>query len=153
MPTHSEQQFSPYSAEQLFVLVADVQRYPEFIPWCRAARVLQRDGNWIIAELVIHFKGFTEQYTSRVTLSPPVGGHLPGRIDVELVSGPFEHLRNHWIFTPRESGGATIDFFLDFRFRSRILDKLVSGLFLKANAKMVQAFRTRADALYGQGQI
>lgn len=147
MPKHTEQQFSPYTPQQLFEMVADIEKYPEFLPWCRAARILERGENEFFGELVISFSHMTEQYTSRVTLMPPQD-NLAGTIDVTMVKGPFEHLTNHWKFTPTENG-TRIDFSLDFKFRSRILEKLIGPLFGKATAKMVTAFKKRATDLYG----
>lgn len=143
MPIHTEQQTSPYTPQQLFDLVADVEKYPEFLPWCRAARILERGENEFLAELIISFAHHSESYVSRVKL------HAPDAIDVALVRGPFEHLTNNWKFTPRPDGGTIIDFSLDFKFRSRILEKLIGSLFSKATAKMVTAFKVRADSLYG----
>jgi len=143
MPVHTESQTLPYNPEQLFDLVADVGRYAEFLPWCRAARVLERKENEFLGELVICYKHMCESYTSRVTLTPH------SAIDVVMVKGPFEHLTNTWRFTP-VSGGTRIDFMLDFKFRSRLLEKLMGGFFAKATAKMVGAFQTRAEALYGK---
>jgi coenzyme Q-binding protein COQ10 len=154
MPAHSEQQISPYTTRQLFDLVADIECYPEFLPWCRAARILERkEGeNELMAELVISFSHMTESYVSRVLLTPPATEAEAGAIDVTMIKGPFEHLVNRWRFTPRAGGGADIDFFLDFKFRSRMLEKLIGSLFGKATAKMVGAFRTRADALYSKAK-
>lgn len=147
MPRHIEQQFSPYTPQQLFDLVADIEKYPVFLPWCRAARVVQRGKNEFLGELVICFAHISERYTSRVALVAPVGDSV-GSIEVNMVSGPFEHLTNSWKFTPVD-GGTRIDFLLDFKFRSRILEKLIGSLFSKATAKMVTAFKHRADELYG----
>lgn len=143
MPTHSERQFLPYTQAQLFDMVADVARYSEFLPWCRAARILERKESEMLAELVIHFGPLSESYVSRVTLAP---SH---RIEANLVRGPFKHLSNRWEFTP-EAGGTRIDFLLDFEFRSRLLEKMMGGMFDKAVAKMVEAFKTRAAQLYSQ---
>jgi len=142
MPSHSEQQFLPYTCEQLFALVADIERYPQFLPWCRAARIVERGEKEFLGELVISFAHMSESYVSRVTLSAPEA------IDVTMVKGPFEYLVNRWKFTPKP-GGCEIDFFIDFKFRSRLLDKMIGPLFSRATDKMVAAFRTRADALYG----
>lgn len=142
MTSHHETQFSPYQPAQLFALVADVERYPEFLPWCRAARVLERDEKRMLAELVISFKHITEQYTSEITLTHP------SEIRVTMVKGPFLYLSNHWRFTPKD-GGTEIEFTLDFKFKSVILDKLIGAFFTRATQKMVEAFRKRADALYG----
>ena len=148
MPVHTEQLISPYSAQALFDMVADIERYPEFLPWCRAARILSRKEGECMAELVISFKHMTESYTSRVLLSRPASADAPGNIDVTMVEGPFEHLVNRWTFTPTAGGGTQIAFFLDFKFRSRMLEMLLGGLFSKATHKMAQAFKERADRLY-----
>lgn len=147
MPTLRQQQFSPYSAEQLFALVADVERYPEFLPWCRAARILSRAEGEFLGELVICFKHICENYTSRVQLFPAAAPEM-SRIEVTMTKGPFSHLVNRWSFTPRD-GGTQIDFFIDFGFRSRLLEKLIGPLFSSAAEKMAEAFRTRAHSLYG----
>lgn len=142
MPTHAERRFLPYTPEQLFALVADVERYPEFLPWCVASRVRSRQGNIVVADLMIGFKMVRERFTSRVTLSPP------DRIDVAYTEGPLRHLNNHWIFE-EAPGGCVIDFFVDFEFKSIILQRLIGALFNEAVRRMVGAFETRAHALYG----
>lgn len=147
MPSHSEQQLSAYSVEQLFELVAQVERYPDFLPWCRAARILSRGEGFFLAELVISFKHMSERYTSRVELFP-ADDSGKARITATMVEGPFEHLINRWEFIPVAGGGSLIDFFLDFKFRSKLLETLIGPLFGVATAKMVSAFKARADALY-----
>src|SRR5258707_1990876 len=142
MPTHAEQRVLPYTPEQLFDLVADVERYPEFLPWCVGARVRERRDNLVVADLLIGFRMFRERFTSKVTLA------RPQRIDVAYSDGPFRYLDNHWIFAPVE-GGCRIDFFVDFEFRSTILQKLIGVLFNEAVRRMVAAFETRAQQLYG----
>ncbi len=144
MPSHTEQQLSPYSPQQLFDLVADIEKYPVFLPWCRAARILERGNNEFLGELVISFAHITESYTSRVTINEPHS------IDVVMVKGPFEYLTNKWKFTPTENG-TRIDLALDFKFRSRLLEKLIGSLFAKATHKMAGSFKKRADELYGKG--
>lgn len=151
MPVHTETQISPYSPAQLFVLVADVERYPEFLPWCRAARILERGEGGMLADLIISFKHLTERYTSRVTLYPP--GDAPGQIDVVMTQGPFEHLENHWKFIPLPNGGTQIEFVLDFKFRSRLLEAMIGTIFSKATGKMATAFKQRADDLYGKQPV
>jgi coenzyme Q-binding protein COQ10 len=143
MPTHAEKRVLPYKPEQLFGLVADVERYPEFLPWCVAARVRKREGNRIVADLVIGYRMIRERFTSRVWLDP--GGR---RIDVAYTEGPFKYLNNHWIFEDHPEGCA-IDFYVDFEFRSRLLQKIISTLFQEAVRRMVAAFEARARALYG----
>ncbi|MBY0406347.1 MAG: type II toxin-antitoxin system RatA family toxin [Rickettsiales bacterium] len=148
MPSHTERQFMPYPVPALFALVADIEHYPEFLPWCRAARILERKEGEFLGELVISFHHLTESYTSRVVLTPQSSPDTGAAIDVTMVKGPFEYLTNHWRFTPVE-GGTQIDFALDFKFRSRILEKLIGGLFGKATSRMVTAFKDRADSLNG----
>ncbi len=158
MPAHTDTQVLPYSALQLFDLVADVERYPEFIPWCKAARIIpppplplgegRGEGSVIYAELLVSFSHVNERYTSQVTLTPPAGDMSPCAIEAKMISGPFEHLINNWTFTP-EGAGTRVDFLIDFKFRSKMLDLMMGGLFGKAVAKMSEAFRTRANALYG----
>ena len=146
MPTHAEKRVLPYTPAQMFDLVADVGAYPDFLPWCIAARVRKRDGDIITADLVIGFKMFREQFTSRVTLD------RPRRIDVQYIQGPMKHLNNHWLFAPHPDG-VEIDFYVDFEFRSRILEKLIGTLFNEAFRRMVGAFETRARILYGEGIV
>ncbi len=143
MPTHTEQRVLPYTPEQLFALVADIERYPEFLPWCVAARIRERSTDFISADLVIGFKLFRERFTSNVKLDPP------GRIDVTYAEGPFRYLNNHWIFE-RVPGGCRIDFFVDFEFKSRLLQKAIELLFGEAVRRMVAAFEARARQLYGK---
>ncbi len=144
MPTHAEMRELPYRAEDMFDLVAEVDKYPEFLPWCIGARIRKREGEVITADLIIGFKMFRERFTSRVELDRP---NL--RIDVEYAEGPFKYLRNHWVFVPRPDGGCAIDFFVDFEFRSRLLQKTIELLFGEAVKRMVGAFETRARQLYG----
>lgn len=143
MPSHSEQKLLPHSPEQMFDLVADVGRYPEFLPWCVATRIKSNDGHVMIADMVIGFKVFREQFTSRVMLD------RPNRVDVEYQNGPFKYLENHWVFSAGANGGCAVDFHVDFEFRSRILEKAIGRVFTEAVHRMVSAFETRAKILYG----
>lgn len=145
MPTHAERRVLPYRPEQLFDLVADIERYPEFLPWCIAARIKRREGDVILADLVIGFKMIRERFTSRVRLDRP---NL--RIDVAYTEGPFRYLNNHWIFEPAPHDSCLLDFFVDFEFRSALLQKVIGVLFNEAVRRMVAAFEARARALYGQ---
>ena len=146
MPTHAEKKFLPYTADQMFHLVADIERYPEFLPWCIGARIRKRVDNVVYADLMIGFKMVRERFTSKVVLSPP------GRVDVTYAEGPFQYLSNHWIFEPAP-GGCSIDFFVDFEFKSKVLQKIITALFSEAVRRMVSAFETRAQALYGPGAV
>ena len=143
MPTHAERRQLPYTAEQLFDLVADVERYPEFLPWCLGARIRERQADVIVADLLIGFKMVRERFTSRVVLD------RPNRIDVSYTDGPFRYLNNHWTFEPQPDGGCVIDFYVDFEFRSRMLQKIIGVLFNEAVKRMVGAFEGRARQLYG----
>lgn len=146
MPTHAEQRALPHTPEQMFDLVAAVERYPEFLPWCTATRIKRRDGNVLWADLAVGFKIFRETFTSKVTLE------RPDRIHVEYLDGPFRYLNNHWKFIRQPDGSTVVDFYVDFEFRSRILQKAIGVLFEEAVRRMVAAFETRADALYGTGK-
>jgi coenzyme Q-binding protein COQ10 len=149
MHRYHDTQQSPYSARQIFDLVMDIERYPEFLPWCRAARILERSAGRMKAELVVSFKHITESYVSEVTYTEPDDRQgAGGVIDVRLLQGPFRHLSNHWQFTPLAQGGTEIALELEFQFRSRLLDSLIGLLFGKATSKMAMAFKQRADALY-----
>ncbi|MBB3264255.1 coenzyme Q-binding protein COQ10 [Azospirillum sp. OGB3] len=145
MPTHAEKKVLPYTPEQMYRLVADVEKYPEFLPWCLAARIRRHEGDVMFADLVIGFKMVRERFTSRVELD-----EANRRINVQYTEGPFQYLNNHWIFTPHE-GGVCVDFYVDFEFRSKMLQKIMGVLFNEAVRRMVQAFETRANQLYGAG--
>ena len=142
MPEHRQTAILPYTPEQMFDLVADVKRYPEFLPWVTGARIRHRSETEIVADLLVGFRMIRERYTSRVILD------RPSRIDVTYTEGPFRYLENHWNFAPRPDG-CEIEFFLDFEFRSRLLQRLIGVLFNEAVRKMVSAFESRARRLYG----
>jgi len=142
--THAEKRVLPYTPEQLFDLVAAVERYPEFLPWCTAARVRSREGGVMIADMAIGFRMIRERFTSRVVLD------RPRAIDVTYADGPFKRLTNRWRFIPMPEG-CEIDFFVDFEFRNKLLEKMIGLLFEEACRRMVAAFETRARALYGPG--
>ena len=108
----------------------------------RSARVIQRTEHWIIAELLVGFKGISESYRSKVHL-------LPNEIDIEYLQGPFSQLDNNWKFEVLPEGGTKINFMIRFEFRSRLLQGLIGGLFDKAVMKMMHAFEARADEIYG----
>jgi coenzyme Q-binding protein COQ10 len=151
MPMHAEKRVLPYTPEQLYDLVRDVESYPEFLPWCQALRVRKRQpeggGELVIADMVIGFKIFRERFTSRV-LAVPASPGAAARIDVTYTEGPFKFLNNHWVFEPTD-GGTEIDFFVDFEFSSRILEKAIGLVFNEAVQKMVNAFEGRAHDIYG----
>lgn len=149
MPTHSEKRSLPYSAAQMYDLVADVASYPEFLPWCAAARIRSRtdhDSSTILeADLVISFKVFRERFGSRVTLFPD-----ENRIETEYLDGPFRYMRSSWKFLDREDEGCDVDFFVDFEFRNRVLQAVIGVVFNEAMQRIVRAFDARAAQLYGK---
>jgi coenzyme Q-binding protein COQ10 len=153
MPTHAEIRRVPYSAAEMFALIADVAAYPEFLPWCTAARIRSRrpqpDGSEVVeADLVISFKVFRERYGSRVTLRP-----AENRIDVAYLEGPFRYLNNHWRFIPQGEATCDVDFFVDFEFRSKALQAIIGVVFNEAMRRIVRAFEERAEHLYGKRSL
>jgi coenzyme Q-binding protein COQ10 len=142
MPIHREAVLVPYRAEQLFDLVADVGRYPEFLPWCVAAKVRTRTDTEMVAILTIGFGPFRESFTSRVSLD------RPREVRVRYEDGPFKYLRNHWSFAP-DARGCRVNFFVDFEFRSRVLQAAIGVVFGEAVRRMVNAFQKRARDVYG----
>ncbi len=147
MPQHHEKRVLPYRAAQMYDLVADVERYPEFLPWTAAARIRSRqakgDSEVMEADLVISFKVFRERFGSRVTLWP-----AKKRIDTEYIDGPFRHMRSSWNFRDVE-GGCEVEFEVDFEFRNAILRNLIGLVFNEAMGRVVRAFEKRAADLYG----
>ncbi len=143
MPTHAEKRLLRYTPEQMFALVADVRRYPEFLPWCVAARVISREETALVADLTIGFKLFRETFRSQVALD------RPGHVHVRYLNGPFKYLNNHWRFTATPQG-TELDFFVDFEFRSALLQAVIGTVFNEAVRLMVRAFERRAMQLYGR---
>jgi coenzyme Q-binding protein COQ10 len=133
----------PYTPEQLFDLVADVEKYPEFLPWCCAVRVLSKSETEIVADLSVGYKVFRETFRSKVHLVPK------SRIDVEYVNGPFHSLNNHWSFKPASPSGTNVDFFIDFQFRNSVFQSATQMVFETAFDQMLSAFEKRAQNLYG----
>ncbi len=138
----------PYSADQLFDLVGDVESYPKFVRWIETLRAWNRrpDGEGttrLDAEARVRFGPLRERFSTRVTLDRP---HMA--IDVSLLSGPFRRLENHWTFTPRPNG-AELGFEIDFEFRSPLLAALLAANFHRAAETLVGCFETRAAELYG----
>lgn len=147
MPTQGEKKRLPYTAAQMYDLVADVESYPKFLPWNSAARIRSRKnmGNHEVmeADLVISFKVFRERFGSRVTLWPEAK-----KINTEYLDGPFKYLHSNWMFTDME-GGCEVDFFVDFEFKNIILQKLIGVVFGEAMRRTMRAFEDRAKVLYG----
>ncbi|WP_050928483.1 type II toxin-antitoxin system RatA family toxin [Aestuariivita boseongensis] len=148
MPTHSETRKLPYSAQQMYDLVADVAKYPQFLPWCAAARIRQivpeGEGRRMDADLVISFKVFREKFGSRVML-----WDAARKIDTEYLDGPFRYMKSTWAFRDVEGGGCEVDFFVDFEFRNAVLQGIIGVVFYEAMHRIVRAFERRAAELYG----
>ena len=146
MPSHSERRELPYTAQQMYDLVADVARYPEFLPWTAAARIRRTDdrGDHTLmdADLVISFKVFRERFTSRVLL-----WHERKRIDTEYLDGPVKYMKSDWYFEDTDKG-CIVQFHVDFEFRNAILQGIIGVVFNEAMQRVVRAFEKRAQALY-----
>ena len=126
----------------MFDLVADVGRYPEFLPWVAATRIRSSEPQLLVADMSVGFKALRETFTSRVEL------HRPTLVHVDYVSGPLRYLQNEWRFTP-DGSGASLEFLLDFEFRSKLFEKLAGAFFADAFHRMVDSFEKRAATLYG----
>lgn len=149
MTKHAETRILPYSAQQMYDLVADVARYPEFLPWTAAARIRsvkdKGDHQEMLADLVVSFKVFRERFGSKVWLYTD-----QGRIDTAYVDGPFKHLESRWIFKDH-TDGCEVSFSVDFEFRNRLLQGAAGMFFTDAMMRIVGAFESRARDLYGAG--
>ncbi|MFY0597210.1 MAG: type II toxin-antitoxin system RatA family toxin [Cognatishimia sp.] len=147
MPSHSETRKLPYTAQQMYDLVADVADYPKFLPWCAAARIRSRtpegDAELMLADLVISFKVFRERFGSKVLLHPDQKS-----IDSEYLDGPFKFLKSTWDFKDVE-GGCEVSFYVDFEFKNAILQGIIGVVFNEAMQRIVKAFEKRAADLYG----
>jgi coenzyme Q-binding protein COQ10 len=127
----------------MFDLVADIERYPAFLPWVVAVRVRERSDTLILADVSAGFRALRETFTCRVSLD------RPGGIDVDYVSGPLSRLVTRWRFEPAADGHCRVHFLVDFEFRSRLFERLAGVFFHEAFRQMVSAFEKRARALYG----
>ena len=149
MPTFRVSRPVRHSPAQMFDLVADVERYPDFLPLCESLRVLRRSGDpaqveTLVAEMGVGYKAIRERFTTRVTLDRP-------RLEilVEYVDGPFRHLENRWTFA--EAGrGCLVEFFITYEFRSRALGLLMGAVFDQAFRRFADAFEARANVVYGR---
>ena len=141
----------PYSAGQMFDLVADIDQYPDFLPWCAALRVAEREidahgRGTVVADMVVAYRMFRERFRSRVALDRPTGA-----IDVAYVSGPFRELGNHWRFRDLPEGGSVVDFEIDFELKNFLLQATAQAVFDAVFSRMSGAFIARAHAVYGAG--
>jgi coenzyme Q-binding protein COQ10 len=143
MPSIRETRQLPYTAEQMFDLVADVGRYPEFLPWVVATRVRGRTEQGLEADMLVGFKAIREKFTSRVTLD------RPRAVQVHYIDGPLRDLDNDWTFAPLSDGACELTFSVDFTFKNMMFEALAGQYIDRAFRKMVAAFEERAAALYG----
>lgn len=147
MPTFETTRVVRHSPEQMFALVADIERYPEFLPMCEALTVRSRRERQgvalLVADMTVGYKALSETFTSQVVLKP-----ADNRIDVKYIDGPFKYLTNRWTFVPHPDGTA-VEFFIDYEFKSRMLGALVGTMFDRAFRMFSEAFEKRADVVYG----
>jgi coenzyme Q-binding protein COQ10 len=153
MPRFSSKRRVPHSAAQMFDLVADVERYPEFVPLCQALKIRQRtpgsDGTEVVvADMTVSFKLVRETFTSQVTLD-----RTNLTILVEYLRGPFKNLENRWTFEPKGEDVCDVGFFLSYEFKSRMLAALMGAMFDAAFARFSMAFEKRADVIYGKKPV
>ena len=141
MISHRETRLVPYPAELMYAVVSDVEKYPQFLPWVLALRVLSRREDGLTAEMAVGYGALRERYTSDIKLTPPIH-----RIDVAQIKGPFKTLENHWQFTP-QGRGCEVAFSIQFEFQSRLLHKVAGAKFEKVMLKMADAFEARAATL------
>ncbi len=137
MHHHKETRVLPYTPQQMFDLVADIEKYPEFLPWCTSAKIVERAEGEVSADVMIGYGPLHETYTSRVTLD------RAKRIEVVGIKGPFRYLNNTWEFS-RAKGGCSVVFCIDFAFKSFLLQTMMGAVFHRAVAHMVTAFEDRA---------
>jgi ribosome-associated toxin RatA of RatAB toxin-antitoxin module len=147
MPRHSETKVLPYTAAQMFDLVADVARYPEFLPWCDQSQIVESSTNGMVAKVGMSISGIRQSFTTRNLHEPDSSVHM------QLVDGPFSKLEGSWVFTPLGDGSmraCKVEFRLSYDFSSSTLAALVGPVFDKIAGSLVDAFVKRADAIYGQ---
>lgn len=144
MLQHIEQKKLPYTPEELFDLVADVDKYKYFAPWCVASRINKREGDTVFyADLIVGYKMIRERFSSKVILN------RPNHIFIEYLHGPMKHLKNHWYFIREPDNTCTIDFNVEFEFKNNMLQGLANVFFNEVVKRMVSAFERRAEDIYG----
>ncbi|MEQ8307696.1 MAG: type II toxin-antitoxin system RatA family toxin [Hoeflea sp.] len=152
MPTFETTRTVPHSARLMFDLVADVERYPEFLPLCEALTVRSRkereEKTLLVADMTVGYKAIRETFTSQVLLKVD-----DLAIDVKYLDGPFKYLTNEWRFVDREGGGSDVRFFIDYEFKSRMLGALMGAMFDRAFRRFAEAFEKRAREIYGSAQV
>lgn len=141
MTHHAEQRSFPFPAEFIFNIVADVERYPEFLPWVLDAKIMSKSDHKFVADLTIGYQFYKDTYRSEVILTPHE------RIVIKYIKGPFKYLHNRWIFTPTSPNSVDVNFFIDFEFQSSFFQSMIQKVFAHAVGKMVSAFEHRARVL------
>jgi coenzyme Q-binding protein COQ10 len=144
MTAYKERVVVPYTIQQMYDLVAEVERYPEFLPWCIGARILKRETNILYAELIIGWKVLRERFSSKVNLKPPHS------VQFDYTNGPLKYLHGDWRFSPEPQGGTLVEFQVDFEFKSKALSLVMGGVFSELVHRMVGAYEARANQLYGK---
>ncbi|HEX5282228.1 MAG TPA: type II toxin-antitoxin system RatA family toxin [Micropepsaceae bacterium] len=152
MPLHRETRIVPYTAEQMYAVVAEIDRYPEFLPWCSAIRITGQekagDVEFVTARMDVSYLAFRESYVSRVKLDHPAL-----MIEATHIEGPFKKLDTRWRFEPTKKHGSEVHFLIDFSFSNPLFQAVAGAAFGLVAARMQQAFITRADALYGESHV
>ena len=142
MPKHREVRTLPYTAQQMFDLVIDVEKYPEFLPWCQGCQIVGRDSDGFVADLGIGYKGIAQKFRSRVTFMSPQ------EIHVNYLEGRLKYLKNSWQFKDVAPHHCQINFFIDFSFGSGLLQFAINTVFEKALAQIIHSFEQRACQIY-----
>jgi coenzyme Q-binding protein COQ10 len=148
MPKYETKRTVGHTPEQMFALVADVEKYPEFLPLCEALSVRSRREREVrtilVADMTVGYKAIRETFTSQVHLKPD-----ELTIDVKYLDGPFRYLTNEWRFDPDQNGGSVVHFYIDYEFKSRVLGALMGAMFDRAFRMFADAFEKRAGIIYG----
>jgi coenzyme Q-binding protein COQ10 len=143
MPFFQQTHVLPYTVEQLYTLVIDIEKYPEFLPWCRDLKVIKRDADKIIADLVVGHGPFHETLRCHVRATPF------SSIYIDYEDGPFKHLRGRWLFHEQGAKKASVDFEVDFEFSLGLINLVAEKVFKDMSSKMVDSFEKRAQQIYG----
>ncbi|MFG6176132.1 type II toxin-antitoxin system RatA family toxin [Halomonas sp. THAF12] len=146
MPTVNRSALVRHTPQEMFDLVNDFERYPEFLPGCRRARLIERDSSHLVGEMTLGRAGIEQSFTTRNDL------HEPERIELSLVNGPFKRLRGRWLFLPMGDGACKVSLEMEFEFASRLLGMAFGKLFQQVAGQLVDSFTRRADELYGHGR-
>lgn len=149
MPQFETRRLVKHSPDRMYDLVADVEKYPEFLPLCDGLTVRskkERDGKTLlVADMTVGYKAIRETFTTQVLLKPEERA-----IDVKYLDGPFRYLDNRWRFEPTEDGGCSVYFFIDYEFKNRLLGALMGSMFDRAFRMFAEAFEARADRIYAE---